>query len=368
MATELGEVTAGYRIDAALQAVIAGGGAPLASLAATIAALAGIGGAAVDPATAADLWGNAAGFIVTTPQSLGEGETVVTLNPTAGNRPVDGAAFWNASTPALAAAMDFNTVTGLTNHVRRWYVTASGATRTVTAGGFDKKGNVSSSGVPIADGNTAVFFMWNDGTNNCIWFSGYVTDPWEPTASRLLGFDSNRIRALLLPYGKNSLWIPAGAWTPRTTNGCSALTTVELASNKTILSVLDFDTSADEHAQWGLWLPKSYNASTVTGVPLWTAASGSGTVCWSLRGRVFNDDDALDAAMGTQQDSTDTLITANDLHIGPAWPAITFAGTPAKERYVGLEIFRDVSADTLGVDARFIGAILNVTTDATTDD
>lgn len=172
----------------------------------------------------------------------------------------------------------------------------------------------------------------------------------------------------LLPYGAVQIWLPAGAWQPRTTNGCSALTNTETSTNDFNIPVLDFDTAADEHANYGMWLPKSYNASTVTFQAVWTAASGSGTVCWSLRGRVFDDDDALDQAMGTQQDSSDTFITAGDAHISPASSAITLAGTPAKQRFLGLEIFRDVSADTLGVDARLIGVIVTLTTNATTDD
>lgn len=169
-------------------------------------------------------------------------------------------------------------------------------------------------------------------------------------------------------YGKNNIFLPAACWTPRTSNGCAALANTESSTHKHMLPALGFDTASDEYASTGFWLPKSYNASTATFRPIWTAASGSGTVCFALQARVFANDDAFDQAFGTEQTSTDTLITALDMHEGPASSAITFGGTPAKERYLSLQIYRDVSADTLGVDALFLGLILDLTTNAATDD
>ena len=83
----------------------------------------------------------------------------------------------------------------------------------------------------------------------------------------------------------------------------------------------------------------------------------------------MSDDDAFDAAFGTAQSATDTLITANDVHITAETAAITIAGTPAQGDLVVFQVKRDVSdgADTLAVDAKLIGVRLYYTTDADND-
>jgi hypothetical protein len=113
-------------------------------------------------------------------------------------------------------------------------------------------------------------------------------------------------------------------------------------------------------------MPKGWNESTVTFQPVWTAASGSGTVIWELRAVALSDDDAIDTAFGTGQTSTDTLLTALDVHIGPESAAITIAGSPAEGDLVVFQVRRDVS-DTLGVDAKLIAIRLFVTTNAAND-
>lgn len=158
------------------------------------------------------------------------------------------------------------------------------------------------------------------------------------------------------PY--RSIVLPAGSWSPTTTAGCAAATTVEAGTNDVDYKVLDFDTASDESAFVVFTMPDSWDAGTITFIPYWTAASGSGTVCFSLAGRAFANDDAIDQAYGTPQTSTDTLITAGDVHIGPASSAITLAGTPAGGQLVQLKITRDVSEDTLDADARLIAVKL----------
>lgn len=168
--------------------------------------------------------------------------------------------------------------------------------------------------------------------------------------------------------GKQSVPIPASAMIANTTNG-AASGTQESSTNKVMTRTLDFDTTTQEGAQFLFPMPKGWNESTVTFQPIWTAASGSGGVVWELRGVALSDDDAIDTAFGTGQTSTDTLITALDVHIGPESSAITIAGTPAEGDMVVFQIRRNVSdgSDTLGVDAKLIGIRLFITTDAAND-
>lgn len=168
--------------------------------------------------------------------------------------------------------------------------------------------------------------------------------------------------------GIQTIWIPAGAMTARTTNGAASGTS-ESTTNKVMTKSLDFDTATQEFAQFNVRFPKSWDEGTVTFAPVWTAASGSGGVVFGLAGVALSDDDAIDTAYGAAQTSTDTLITANDIHVGPASSAITIAGTPAVGDWVSFQVNRTVSdgSDTLGVDARLLGVVLLFTTNAGND-
>ncbi len=147
----------------------------------------------------------------------------------------------------------------------------------------------------------------------------------------------------------------AGGW-PATTTGCAANALVEFATNHVDLYTLDFDTAADEYAEWMIAMPSDWDGSTVTATPYWTCTGGGSaqTVCWAVQGRSLGNDDAIDQAWGTPQTSTDTWIADGDVHIGPATSAITLAGTPAAGELVAFRVYRDVSADNLGVDARLL--------------
>lgn len=165
--------------------------------------------------------------------------------------------------------------------------------------------------------------------------------------------------------GTQDIWIPAGAWWPRTTNGAAALAQSETTTNKINYKSFDFDSSTQEFIQV-LWQPpRNWNNSTVKFTPYWTAASGSGGVVWALQGVALSNDDALDTAIGTEQTSTDTLIATGDVHIGPQSLAITIAGSPADGDLIVLQFKRNPSdgSDTLAADAKFLGLMLEVSID-----
>ena len=63
--------------------------------------------------------------------------------------------------------------------------------------------------------------------------------------------------------------------------------------------------------------------------------AGAGTVSWNLKAVAVSDDDPIDVAYGTFQESEDTFILAEDEHIGPESAAITIAGTPAQGERAG---------------------------------
>jgi hypothetical protein len=173
------------------------------------------------------------------------------------------------------------------------------------------------------------------------------------------------------PIGKHTIWVPATAMTPRSTNGPAA-GTVETTSNKVMIKTLDFSTSTREFAQFTIGMPKSWNESTVTFIPVWShpATTVNFGVAWSLAGLARSNSDPLDTAFGTVATVTDTGGTTNDLYIGAESSAITIGGTPAESDVVWFQIDRTVAnaSDNMAVDARLHGVKIILTTDAATDD
>lgn len=159
--------------------------------------------------------------------------------------------------------------------------------------------------------------------------------------------------------GATNIFIPASAWIPRTTNGCG-VDSRELATNRTNWDELLFDAGTDEFAQALTILPNNYNNGTITARFYWTgsgATDGSDDVIWGIQGRAFADADDLDIAFGTAQTVTDTLAVINDMQISAATSAVTIGGTPAANRPILFQIYRDADAggDNYGHDARLLG-------------
>jgi hypothetical protein len=171
-----------------------------------------------------------------------------------------------------------------------------------------------------------------------------------------------------LTQGKQTIWVPAPAMTPRST-AVAATGTVETTTNKVMRVTKDFDPATTEYAQFTVAMPKSWNEGTVSFQALWTAASGSGGVAWGLQGVAASDLENLDAAFGTAQIVADTLGTAGYLHQTGESAAVTVAGAPAENDLVIFQLYRDVAngSDTLGVDALLLGVRLFYTVNAGND-
>lgn len=167
--------------------------------------------------------------------------------------------------------------------------------------------------------------------------------------------------------GKETIYIPADAMIPRTTNG-AAPGSVELSSNKIMVKSLNFDTTTQEFAQFSVAFPKSWNLGTVTFIPhMSQLTTAAGNIVFGLAGLAVSSGDALDAALGTPQTSDTTVGTANLEYVGPESSAITIAGTPAAGDRVIFQINRTVASDSLAQDARLHGIRLFFTTNAPTD-
>ena len=168
--------------------------------------------------------------------------------------------------------------------------------------------------------------------------------------------------------GVETIYVPAGAMAPNTTNGCSGLDQVEL-SNGPELRVLDFDASSDENAQFTVCFPKSWNEGTITFQAFWTVTgTNTGTVAWGLSGVSIADDVSINTAFGTNVVATAKAFsgTSNDMTVSAVSGAVTVASA-AVDTQTYFQIMRDVSADDQSGDARLLGIKLFYTTDAKND-
>jgi hypothetical protein len=161
-----------------------------------------------------------------------------------------------------------------------------------------------------------------------------------------------------LAQGTHSIWVPATAMLPRTTNGPEPVT-VDLPSSGLPLTTLDFDQSTQETAHFLIGMPKSWDEGAIAVEIYWTAASGSGNVNWFVSGHAAGNDDAIDASFSNFGGAVDTFLAASDVHIITT-SAFTPSGSPADGDLVDFAIGRNAAdgSDTFTADAKLIGVKL----------
>ena len=195
-----------------------------------------------------------------------------------------------------------------------------------------------------------------------IFTGAFTTDPsLDPTNWKPISY-----------VGKQSFFVPASAMTPLPTLGAS-IELSELVPNATVVQTLNFSNTADEYAQFSVMMPNSWNIGTLTAQFLWL--HGATTVDFGVRffiqAKAVSDGETLVAAFGTAIGATaDTGGTTSCLYKTAETAAITVANTPSKLDTVIFQIYRDVSdvGDTLAIDAKLFGVMINYTTEDATDD
>ena len=196
-------------------------------------------------------------------------------------------------------------------------------------------------------------------------------------AETITGTDTARavtpanLTAAAIKQGTHTIWIPAAAMRPASTNGCALLTTVETTAGRPDLNVLDFDATTEESAMFSIRMPKSWNEGTVSFASYWTStATDTDGVTWGLRGVACSDGDTIDVAFGTGVTVDDAnQSTAEDLYVTAESGAVTIAGTPAAGDLCLFEVYRDVADanDTATEDGRLVGIVLFITINAAED-
>lgn len=162
-------------------------------------------------------------------------------------------------------------------------------------------------------------------------------------------------------YQYDSFFVPAGAMTSTATNGAT-YAEKEYATNDINMGYLAFDGATEEFAEFQLPMPENWDRGTVKAKFFWSSASGStagDTVEWEIAAGAISNDDAIDAALGTAQVISDTLLADNgtDMQLSGATPALTVGGTPALADMVHFKVSRNVGGtDDMTEDAWLFGA------------
>lgn len=241
-----------------------------------------------------------------------------------------------------------------------------------------------------ADPNADTIAFWDDSAGACAWLtlaapltittttidvsqateSADGTCELATTGEAETGTDTTRCvtaaGVLAAVTGKKPIWMPAGSVIPRTTNGCT-ITDTELATNDIMQRYCSFD-QTERGAGFWIRMPDTWNEGTLTFTPVWSHPSTTTNfgVVWGFSCLAVSNDDAPDAALGTQVTSTDTGGTTDDFYTGPETSAATCSGTPAAGDMIYVEVERlpGNGSDTLAVDARLQGFTVYYTDNA----
>jgi len=194
---------------------------------------------------------------------------------------------------------------------------------------------------------------------------GHATDTTLSGSSGVLSVQGTPVKTA----GVENMWVPATAMTPRDNAGCASIDTVAAGTNgRPDFHVLDFDKDSDEHAQFSIAMPKSWDGGNINAYFYWIGIAATSGVAWATQVLALNDNEEIDAAYGTavvvqddsQGDATELLISAKSGDI---------ACSGADGDLLYFQVFRDVSDgnDDMNGDARLVGILFEYTTNAATD-
>jgi len=162
--------------------------------------------------------------------------------------------------------------------------------------------------------------------------------------------------------GYDTLWLPAGAAISSNTAG-ALNSDREYPTYDVNIDVVEFSPIVDEYVEFNVVLPDNWDLGTLKAKFYWTydvvPTSGT-TVEFGIEASAKSNDDAIDAAWGTEVVVTDTAIAVNDLHITSATSAITVGGTISVGDLINIRVGRNSTSvnDDLSSPVLLIGVLL----------
>ena len=168
--------------------------------------------------------------------------------------------------------------------------------------------------------------------------------------------------------GTETMYVPAVAMYPETTNGAELAQTVLTGGNPE-LKAMAFDTTTAEAVQFNVCMPKSWDEGTVTFQTFWSASStNTGTGGFTLAGCSVANNVDYDLAFGTAVANTALAAsgTQDDLMVNGVSGAVTIASAAASTNTI-FRLVRDTGTDTNTGDLRLVGVKIFYTTDAAND-
>jgi hypothetical protein len=153
-----------------------------------------------------------------------------------------------------------------------------------------------------------------------------------------------------------------------TTSGCDGPTQAETGATAKNYWYLSF--AANEKAFWQGVMPYNWDGDTVamTAKFHWLGASGhsaSDTVIWGIKAVDIGNNEVMTGVFGTQRTVTDTVITADRLHISDATASSIFPASPDAGELVIWEVER--TGGTMTEEALLLAVHITYTTNAYED-
>ncbi|HYE86913.1 MAG TPA: hypothetical protein VEA16_11195, partial [Vicinamibacterales bacterium] len=172
---------------------------------------------------------------------------------------------------------------------------------------------------------------------------------WRVGPNQVLRIRSDGANWIIILNSTCQVWteeftLPISFFRAHPSGGCGALEDVLLSAGR-YAQGCPFDGSSIESAYCFYPLPRRWNLGTFTFQPYgFNTAGGAGAVVLQMAAVAAGDNESKDAAVGTFQTSTDTILAAKNQAIGPESAAITIAGTPAINDGVRFVLQRDPTA------------------------
>lgn len=171
--------------------------------------------------------------------------------------------------------------------------------------------------------------------------------------------------------GRETIWIPASAMRPTVADGCSPVADYATGTDMPDISALEFGFAANEHAQFSVAFPRSWDEGVLQFVAAFTSLSGdTSNVSFALQ--AVEVDHRSDIAQGYGSPIAVTRANvpgATDLVITGESDDIVVQNLSDDRGLAFFRLFRDIAgADALADTVRFLGIHMYYESDKANDD